>query len=591
MNLYLEADESGHGKDGNAALLGTPGLELLFTLPTSPVRGIWTGLIDNLPGSTGTDLSAVVAGSKLYFVYEPGTVSTNGTAVTWLSGQQFSTTSPNGAIAAGATMVIAGTAYTVQSVTDATHLTLTSSAGTHASIAFDAYAQIGDVGNDSTSSPVQFEVNGGQLLVSSAGNLWLWNGSLQQVFFNDGTGTVDTSGTAVTLLTGSTFDASQVGSYILIAGTPYLIDAFVDENHITLSTSAGVQTGATFYVLTGPSSTPIYVAAAQIAFLDTYFIALPAGSKLYYISAINDGLNWNPLDFGTKSAYPDNIAALLVDHEELYLFGSEASEVWQDTGGSTLSTFPFERNPGGFISQGNRAPFATASVNNGLVWIGGTPQGNPIAWFGQGFQPQRISTHAIEAAWGDYATITDAIAFVYVEDGHQFWVISFPTANATWAWDATSGVWHERGWWNGASIDRHRVATHGYVFGFHLAGDWQSGKLYQMSNSLYDDAGTAIHRIRTAPYLTSEEDWTFYSRFRLAMQSGPNPTLAWSDDLGENYSAPLAGSPIEISPGVNQMSQWTRLGRARARIFSVEADDAVEIAFTGAYIDARTGNG
>jgi len=606
MNLYYEADQSGKGKS-NAALLGTPGLALLQTLPTSPVRGIWTGLIDNLPGGSGSDLCAAVAGSKLYWVYQNGTVTTAGTAVTWLSGTQFSTTTSAGFIAAGSKIVIGGTTYTVSSVTNATSLTLTGSAGNQTAVPFAAYTQLGDVGTDTANSPCQFQVNGTQLLVSSAGFLWVWNNvTLQQAFFNDGTGTVDTvnagGGTAVTWDSGSTFDASQVGSYILIAGTAYLISAFVDELHITLSTNAGTQAGATFYVLTGAGATPVYVQAAQTTFLDTYFVALPPGSKLYYISAINDGLNWNPLDFGLKAAFPDNIAAILADHEELWIWGSEATEVDQDTGGSATSSFPFQRNPGGIITQGCRAPFTVCSVANGVFWVGGTVQGNPIAWFAMGFSPQRVSTHAIEAAWGEYATITDALAYVTVRDGHQIVSIHFPTADATWEWDATAGTWNESGWWDGKTYDanyfplmhRSRAAYHGYVFGIHLTGDWQTGALYRQSLDVFTDAGAAIARIRTAPHLSNEELWTFYARFRLAMQGGPKPTLQWSDDLGQTWNTPRAMSPRRISStsdSASQVSECRRMGRARDRVYGTVITDPLQIAMTGAYLDTEGGGG
>lgn len=529
MNLYIETDESKTGK-APRAFMGTPGLNLLLTLPTAPIRGIWTGLIDTLPGGSASDLMYVVAGSRLYSI---------------------------------------------------------SSAWT--------YTDLGDVGNDSASSPVQFAVNGGQLLISSAGSLWLLQGTLSRPFFNAGSGLVNTSGTAATYVSGSPFDASQVGSWIRIAGVSYQISAFIDEEHVTLASSAGTQANAQFYILTA-GSLPIYVNAAQIAFLDTYFIAVPANSKVYYISAINDGSDWNALDFGSKSAWPDAIAGILVDHEELWVLGTEKTEVHRNTGDAN---FPFQRDPGSFVHQGSAAPFAAVSLANGVAWIGGDERGGPIAWYAQGYVPQRISTHAIETAWRRYkktSKISDAVGFVYVEDGHQFWVISFPSANATWVYDATAQEWHERGAWNSSTnqIDRARYVTHGSVYGKHVVGDWYGGQLYELSLDAFTDAGTAIHRIRTAPHLSDEELWTFYSRFRLAMAAGPTPTLAWSDDLGVTYNTPRSGSARRVSSSsdtATQMSEWRRLGRGRDRVFSVMINDAVQVCLTGAYLDLSSGGG
>src|SRR5438270_12438650 len=80
MNLYIETDESGAGRAAKM-LMGTPGLQALLTLPTSPVRGIWGGLIDSLPGATQPDQCRVVAGSKLYDISSKRTVTNPGPVV------------------------------------------------------------------------------------------------------------------------------------------------------------------------------------------------------------------------------------------------------------------------------------------------------------------------------------------------------------------------------------------------------------------------------------------------------------------------------------------------------------------------------
>lgn len=587
LNLYLETDESGAGKNGQC-LMGTPGLSDWLLLPTAPIRGIWTGLADTLPGSNLPDQMNVVAGSKLY-------------AITYTGGTP-------------------------------------------------AYSLIGDVGTDAANSPVTFQVNGSQLFISSAGQAWVYDYSgLSRVYYNDGFGTVNTAGTAVTWVTGSPFDASQVGGGININGTVYLITA-VDPSgaSCTLASSAGTQTGVSFYVLAGASQVntssslgtyvvtwmsgslftglasgnqvvidgAVYtiasiqsstqftltaspgllynvalsfsqaVIAGQTAFLDTYFVALPPNSKSVNISQVADGRTWSPLDYANKESFPDDVNAILADHEQLWLFGTEETEVWVDTG---AAGFPFQRSQ--VVSTGIRAPFSAVSIGNGVAWIGGDQRGNPIAYYTEGYIPGRVSTHAIEEQWGTYSTITDAIAYVESRDGHLFWVIHFPTGNATWVYDLVEKQWHERGWFNGTTPDnRHRAAFHGYVWGMHIGGDWQTGQLYQVSSTAYNDAGTAIYRIRTAPHLSNEENWTFHHRFRLAMQAGPSPTLTWSDDLGQSYITAKAASARSFA-GAQQNSEWRRNGKTRSRIYQVTITDAVQICLVAAYLDLEQGGG
>lgn len=75
VNLYPEIDELRTGKAGEvASLIGTPGLRLLQTLPTSPIRGAYR--------VTSSGTLYVVGGNKLYTVASDWTYSEVGTLVT-----------------------------------------------------------------------------------------------------------------------------------------------------------------------------------------------------------------------------------------------------------------------------------------------------------------------------------------------------------------------------------------------------------------------------------------------------------------------------------------------------------------------------
>lgn len=65
------------------------------------------------------------------------------------------------------------------------------------------------------------------------------------------TGTVNTAGTAVTWVSGDQFTSIPSNGQIFIAGTKYNISAVGSSTSITLTTSAGTQTGATYVSYTG----------------------------------------------------------------------------------------------------------------------------------------------------------------------------------------------------------------------------------------------------------------------------------------------------------------------------------------------------
>src|SRR4030095_16079898 len=207
---------------------------------------------------------------------------------------------------------------------------------------------------------------------------------------------------------------------------------------------------------------------------------------------------------------PDHIGSIIADHQNLWLLGESATEIWQHTG---APDFPFERNSSASIHQGIAAPWSACRLMNGLAWLGQDTRGKLVAWWARGATPQRVSNYAIENQW-ELNTAADAISFVQVVNGHHFWWLTFPTINRTFVYDATSGWWHERAWWNGAALERHRARCHCHCFGKHLVGDHTTGQIYEMVDSAFTDNGAAIHRIRQAPHVSNEEMRVFHHELR-----------------------------------------------------------------------------
>jgi hypothetical protein len=594
MNLYVETDETGLGKN-RAALYGTPGIQLFTAvpLPTSPIRGML---------ATDAGRLFVIAGSKFYEVYSDGTYSTytgynndvgpddglpvymctnqgrhimivaggkvwiddgvsveqaqyqngegtviaSGLNVTWISGSQFDSSN------VGNPIVISGTSYTVASVTDTKHLVLTTTAGTIAGTTV--------------------------------------------------TGTVDATGTAVTRVSGTYFNpdyiAETTGPQVCtIAGVEYTIASVESGSALTL-VSPGVSapvTGGAFSVLYGvPYSATKPVLGSFGAYLDGYFIVAAYPSWQINISAPNDGKSWNPADYGLKEGAPDGIVGLLADHEELWIFGSQTIEVWNDTG---AAAFPLQRNPSGFIPTGCVALGSPVRVGPSVGWLGSDTRGGPCAYLANGFIPVRISTYPIEAAWAAYSRVDDAKSYSYTDDGHTFWVINFTVANKTWVYDLTEKLWHERGYWNptggllgtgGNEMQRQRYHAFSPAFG-HVVSDWQNANLYTMKRTCVSDNGTPIHRIRSAPHIANETLWCYFSRFTLDTQAvgggwTPFIYLDWSDDGGFTWHAPVQATLR------GQSVCWRRLGKSRDRVFRVTFyDPGGQVAWINAHVDYYQG--
>jgi hypothetical protein len=448
-----------------------------------------------------------------------------------------------------------------------------------------SYHDQGEIGDDVTHTPVQMFPNGIQLFIVSAGRGYVDTGTeILALNVTSLAGTVTTSGTTVDWTGGDLFDLTMAGEAVTINGVSYTVASVRGDNkQLTLTATAGAQTNVNY-----ASTVPL--TARTGAFLDGYFVAARPNSKQFNISDLYNGLVWDPLEFGVKMGYPDNIASIIADHEELWLLGTETTEVWRNTGNAD---FPFERDLGAFIHQGCAAPWSVVRLNNGVAWLGGDARGRLIAWRAQGFMPVRVSTHAVEQAWRSYSEVSDAIGFAYRMDGHEFWQINFPTADATWEYDALTNFWHEKDSYLGGAYGRHRARCHGYVWGKHLVGDYDSGKIYEMTPTAYDDAGSPIRRIRQAPHLSDEQIRHFFHRLQLDMETGsgvadPEMILEWSDDGGHTWSTPFtitAGALNEFSKRVI----WRRLGESRDRVFRVSSTAAIPHTWINALIDVTKG--
>ena len=74
-------------------------------------------------------------------------------------------------------------------------------------------------------------------------------------------------------------------------------------------------------------------APQQVRFVDSYF-AVTTDDKKWIRCAANNGIDWNALDFGTAEADPDDIQAIGIDNNDVYLFGTETIESFDNVGGS-----------------------------------------------------------------------------------------------------------------------------------------------------------------------------------------------------------------------------------------------------------------
>lgn len=335
--------------------------------------------------------------------------------------------------------------------------------------------------------------------------------------------------------------------------------------------------------------------ANQCGFLDGFLLALDSSTSTLKVSALEDGSTWDPLDRAQRNAGADRWSGMIVANKQIWLSGSLSTELWYDAGGS----FPFSPNSSVLLNVGNAAPQSFALLNGSPIWLGQTEAGPGPVYYANGYDPVRVSNHAVETAIAGYAVISDAKGWTYQENGHEFYVLTFPTAGATWVYDRMTGAWHERGSYAGGRFVASPVYAHTYAFGKHLTGDTSSGAVYVMSSSYTSDgAGRLLRRLRRAPHLVNEGSKVVYDRLQLDLETGlgvvtgqgadPQIMLRWSDDGGQTWSAEHWASAGAMG-AYSARAIWRKLGAARDRVFEISMTDPIPWRIVDAWLRLRPG--
>ena len=287
----------------------------------------------------------------------------------------------------------------------------------------------------------------------------------------------------------------------------------------TLNVASTVAVGVTMYGLNFsvlPSTDGAFSGANTVDIIDNYFVYNNPTTQQWGASDLLSPISPNT-SYSLKDGAPDDLVALIVDHREVYLMGEISSEVWTDVG---AVPFPFQRIPGTSTQHGIAAPFSLSRLGNSFAYVSRNNRGQAQIMQMQGYLPQRISTHAVENTLANLY-VGDAIAWTYQLEGHENYVVTFPSLQLTWAYDATTALWHK---WLYTTDDnqyqRHRGNCCAVFQGLVIIGDYENGKLYELDRNNYTDDGQKIRRMRRAPHLVTEFQRQYFDELQIQFQPG-----------------------------------------------------------------------
>lgn len=624
------------GERGVIALYPTPGLTLLTTFPNQQaVRGLRT------ISSGGSQLIAV-CGPYVYAVaYNfqasiigqlssssgPVSITDNGVYVYIVDGKnRYSwlidypdTCSFNG--------YISGTTLTVSSIVSGT---------------LAVGSQIYGLG-----------VLPGTVIVSGSGFLWTINrpqNVTQQVLTSDPpcaifTGSIATA-SSITTLTVSAVSYGKLSIGTSIIGNNILSGTIITAlgtgsggtgtyilNPVAQTVSSETMYAHQFTVL--PNTDGAFTGGGVVEVNDNYFIYTRPNTQQFAVSDLLSPITQG-LSYASKFTSPDNLVSLIANNGQLYLLGEKSSEVWNDQGTTPVA---YQRIPGSSTQQGIIAPFSVARLGNSFAYVSQNIRGLNQVVLMNGYVPQRISTHAVENSLLDQYT-EDAIAYTYQLEGHEVYVVSFPTIDITWAYDFTTQLWHKWLWVDSYDkYHRHRSNCAAVFQGYVVVGDWENGNLYQLDQNNYTDNNLQIRRLRRAPHITSDLQRQYFDELQLQFQPGvgiqgfsrdrniylgdpyyisatgaliigyqdvdvignagqiqvrdvlynPKAMLRWSNDGGSTWSKEY-WQDIGQQGKYKHRAIWRRLGMSRDRIFEVVVSDPVKAVIVSANLKASSGD-
>lgn len=352
-----------------------------------------------------------------------------------------------------------------------------------------------------------------------------------------------------------------------------------------------------------------FYGADFVVFLDTFFVFNRPATNQFYISLSNasfamltGGTAFDPLDIAAKSGSADPIVAILTYQKQLWLIGALTTEIWIGTG---AADFYFQLVQGAYIDHGCHAPYSAANTDVIGIFLMQDRVGKNMVVQTDGYGIKDIGTPFLTDKFNSYVDSTDAIGFFFQLVDHAFYVLIFPTANATWLYSLKSGQWYQWGFLNTTTgnIDRNRANCGMFFNGNNIVGDWENGRLYILDTETYTDAFTdpenpvPIPRTKTFAHMLGPEfERNMFLTFDADMAVGeqdptietePEVFLSWSDDRGKTYGNKIAQS-LGRGGEFQTVLSWNRLGYARDRIFRLDWSVPVKTALNGGFATVRS---
>ena len=338
-----------------------------------------------------------------------------------------------------------------------------------------------------------------------------------------------------------------------------------------------------------------FLESSSGTYLEGYFLfATKNSNKIFFIGPFDDVTGEVDFDaFDATDSFlalttPGNVVRIFSDQKELWIFKSDASEVWQPVASIVL---PFAQLDGATTTRGILTKHAIDKNDNTIIWVSNDFK----TYIANGYIPTPVSTTAMAFEILNYADSSDAYIHTWDEGDHKLVGVWFITEGMTWVFDFTTGKWHERAseglasgkkYWRATSVIR--------CYGKTLVGDREGADIGELDFATFTEYGTEMQLIRVGQTFHAEGSQFSLDRIQVLCEAGvglttgqgsdPKIILALSKDYGKTYGNQKPRSLGKIGERT-QRSVWRQQGLYRRCTPKIIISDPVRRYIMDMYVE------
>jgi hypothetical protein len=337
-------------------------------------------------------------------------------------------------------------------------------------------------------------------------------------------------------------------------------DVFIDEDingNIAICDKTTIwiypwQSGGALYQATLDGTTPLDFVPNYITYQDGRFIStgtlVDTTVGVWRLSTTNiSGI----IEFPTGAQYqgqfqtkPDTpVAALRFPGRAglLFIFGSTVTEIWYDAG---LQLFPYQRSNTNNINYGCISSSTIANQDNIVCWLAANEKSGPIIMYSSGGDPEQISNDGINFKLASLTNPADSYGFMFKQDGHLFYVLTFVTDNFSIAYDFNTQKFFTL---TDEKMNYFIMKNVAFFNNNYYSISLNNGNFYELSSTITTYDGETIPRVRmTTTKRLPDSSQFITNKIDFVLEQGvdnggsdtnlPRVDLSISVDGGENFS-------------------------------------------------------